>query len=218
MSDKRKEGGQHGRSVNRQGKTGREYWRPGNMLYPLPVVLVSCADSEGKPNVFTVAWTGTICSDPAMVYISVRPERYSHEILEAAGEFVINLTTAKLAKSVDYCGVKSGRDVDKFKECGLTPVPSGHVSAPSIKESPASIECKIERIEHLGSHDMMIAKVLGVSVDEKYIDNSGRLMLEKTDPLVYCHGGYFELGSYIGHFGFSVRRRKTGRSTRIRRR
>lgn len=218
MNEKKNGAGRRRPAPHRERKKEREYWRPGNMLYPIPAVLVSSADKEGRPNVMTVAWTGTICSDPAMVYISVRPERYSYHIIEESGEFVINLTTAKLAKAVDYCGVKSGRDSDKFSECGLTAIPSRHVSAPSIAESPASIECRVVKKVHLGSHDMMIAEVLGVSVDENCIDSAGRFALERTDPLVYCHGGYFELGSYIGHFGFSVRRKKQGRGPIIRRR
>lgn len=219
MNDKKSVSSAHKGAPRKEKKNGREYWRPGNMLYPLPAVLVSCADRKGRKNVLTVAWTGTVCSDPAMVYISVCPGRYSHDIIKDTGEFVINLTTAELSKAADYCGVKSGRDTDKFAECGLTAIPSKHVKAPSIAESPVSIECRLASITPLGSHDMMIGEVLGVSVDEKYVDRSGRLMLEKTRPLVYCHGGYFGLGSYIGHFGFSVRKKKkSGRNPGIRRR
>ena len=181
--------------------------KPGNFLYPIPAVMVSCGTME-KPNIITIAWTGTICSDPAMVSISVRPERYSHDIIQESGEFVINLTTRKLVRACDYCGVKSGRDVDKFAETHLTPEPSHEVSCPSIAESPVSIECKVKQMISLGSHDMFIAEVLSVSVDSSYIDSKGRFMMNKTDLACYSHGDYLTLGKKIGSFGFSVRKKR----------
>ena len=188
-------------------KFNKEYWRPGNMLYPIPAVMVSCGIPGERPNIITVAWTGTICSDPAMVYISIRPERHSYDIIKKTGEFVINLTTEKLAKITDLCGVKSGRDIDKFREYGLTAMKSQHVSAPSIGESPVNIECKVKQIIPLGSHDMFIAEVRGVTVDAQYMDESGKFDLAKTRPLVYSHGEYFAEGHFIGKFGFSVKKK-----------
>ena len=177
------------------------------MLYPIPAVMVSCGIPGEKPNIITVAWTGTVCSDPAMVYISVRPERYSYDIIKKTGEFVINLTTERLAKITDLCGVKSGRDIDKFREYGLTAVKSKHVSAPSIGESPVTIECRVKQVIPLGSHDMFIAEVRGVTVDADYMDENGRFDLAKTRPLVYSHGEYFAQGHFIGKFGFSVKKK-----------
>lgn len=184
------------------------------MLYPLPAVMVSCQKPGDKPNIITVAWTGTICSDPAMVYISVRPERHSYDIIKKTGEFVINLTTEKLAKVTDLCGVKSGRDIDKFREYGLTALKSQHVKAPSIGESPVNIECKVKEIIPLGSHDMFIAEVLGVTVDAEYMDENGKFDLAKARPLVYSHGEYFAEGRFIGKFGYSVKKKgnRRGRS------
>ncbi len=193
---------------------GREYWRSGNMLYPVPAVLVTCGGGSVPPNIITVAWAGTVCSDPAMVSVSIRPQRYSHDIIRDSGEFVINLTTSGLARVTDFCGVKSGRDLDKFAECGLTPVPSKHVSCPSIGESPVSIECRVRQILPLGSHDMFLAEVAGVSVASDYIDASGAFRLDKTNPIAYSHGGYYELGRFLGKFGFSVKKKKARRSVK----
>ena len=186
----------------------KEYWRAGNMLYPLPAVMVSCQRGEERPNIITVAWTGTICSDPAMVYISVRPERYSYDIIKESGEFVINLTTEELAKATDLCGVKSGREIDKFKEMKLTPMPSKYVSAPSIAESPVNIECRVKQIIPLGSHDMFVSEVLGVTADSDYLDEDGHFDLSASRPLVYSHGAYFSQGEKIGKFGYSVQKKK----------
>jgi flavin reductase (DIM6/NTAB) family NADH-FMN oxidoreductase RutF len=177
------------------------------MLYPLPAVLVSVADGSGAQNIFTVAWTGTICSDPPMVSVSVRPERYSYHMIEETGEFVINLTTEKLAYATDYCGVKSGRDVDKWKEMKLTKIPGEHVKAPMIGESPVNLECRVTQKLELGSHHMFIAEVLAVHVDEKYLDKDGRFRLDEADPLVYSHGRYFGVGKELGTFGYSVRKK-----------
>jgi flavin reductase (DIM6/NTAB) family NADH-FMN oxidoreductase RutF len=186
----------------------RQTWKPGNMLYPLPAVLVSVADRNGAQNLFTVAWTGTICSDPPMVSISVRPERYSYHMIEETGEFVINLTTENLAYATDYCGVKSGRDVDKWKEMKLTKIDGEHVKAAMIEESPVNIECRVTQKLELGSHHMFIAEVLAVHVDEKYLDESGRFHLNDSKPLVYSHGRYHSLGKELGTFGYSVKKRK----------
>ncbi len=186
---------------------GKQTWRAGNMLYPLPVVLVSVADREGRSNLFTVAWTGTVCSDPPMVSISVRPERYSYHMIEETGEFVINLTTENLAYATDYCGVKSGRDVDKWKEMKLTPVSGEHVKAPMVEQSPVNIECRVVRKEELGSHHMFLAKVLAVHVDERYLDENGKFHLADAEPIVYSHGSYLSVGRQLGTFGYSVKKR-----------
>ena len=186
----------------------KELWKPGNMLYPLPVVMVSMADSEGRYNIITLAWAGTVCSDPPMVSVSIRPERYSHPIIRETGEFVINLTTRELAFATDYCGVKSGRDVDKFKEMHLTPLPGTKVKAPVIGESPISMECRVKQITPLGSHDMFVAEVEAVHADSRYMDENGRFQLEKADPIVYSHGAYLTCGEKIGTFGYSVRKKK----------
>ncbi len=185
---------------------GKQSWKPGNMLYPLPVVLVSAADEEGNTNVLTVAWAGTVCSDPPMVSVSIRPERYSYRMIKETGEFVINLTTEELAYATDYCGVVSGRDADKFKNMHLTPVKGDVVKVPLIKESPVNIECIVKDIKSLGSHDMFIAQVAAVHVDEKYMDTKNKFHLEDAHPIVYSHGIYMSLGKKIGTFGYSVRK------------
>ena len=187
----------------------KQTWRAGNMLYPVPAVMVSCARKGEKPNIITVAWAGTVCSDPAMVSISVRKERYSHDIIKETGEFVINLTTRKLTRATDYCGVKSGRDVDKFADMHLTSVPSVKIEAPAIAESPVNIECKVKQVLELGSHDMFIADVVNVKADDKYLNGeTGKFELSQANPLVYVHGGYFELGPKIGKFGWSVEKNR----------
>ena len=184
----------------------RADFKPGNMLYPVPAVMVSCQREGEKPNIITVAWAGTVCSDPAMVSISVRPERYSHAIIEETGEFVINLTTKDIVRATDYCGVRSGRDVDKYKEMHLTPSQSKVVKAPGIQESPVNIECKVKEVCHLGTHDMFIAEVVAVTVDDKYMNESGRFELNSSGLVAYSHGEYFELGRKLGTFGFSVKK------------
>lgn len=178
------------------------------MLYPLPAVMVSCQRGEERPNIITLAWVGTVCSDPAMVSISVRPSRYSYEIIRESGEFVINLITKKLAFANDYCGVRSGRDVDKFKEMHLTPSPSVRVHAPGIAESPVNIECRVTEVKELGSHHMFLAEVVGVDVDEQYLDENGRFHLNETGLVAYSHGEYFQLGEYVGKFGYSVKKKE----------
>ena len=182
-------------------------WKPGNMIYPLPAVMVTCRD-QGEDNIITIAWTGTICTNPAMTYISVRPERHSYEMIKNSGEFVINLTTKNLAKVTDFCGVRSGRDIDKFKETGLTKEEAQIVNAPVIGESPVNIECRVEKIIPLGSHHMFTAKVVNVMIDDIYMEENGRFALEKTNPLVYSHGSYFETGKKLGTFGYSVKKKK----------
>ena len=186
---------------------GKELWKPGNMLYPLPVVMVSVADSAGNNNIITVAWAGTICSNPPMVSISVRPERHSYGMIKETGEFVINLTTKDLTFATDYCGVKSGRDVDKFKEMNLTALPANIVKAPLIAESPVSLECKVTQIIPLGSHDMFLAEVVAVHVDDKYMDETGKFHLEQAEPIVYSHGAYLETSKLLGTFGYSVKKK-----------
>lgn len=188
----------------------KQSWKPGTLIYPLPAVLVSVGATPEEYNMLTVAWTGPVNSEPPMCYISVRPERHSYPIIERTGEFVINLTTEDMARATDWCGVRSGRDFDKWKECGLTPVAAEHVAAPVIAEAPLSIECRVRQIVKLGSHDMFIADVVGILADERYIDPAtGRFSLEAAKPLVYLHGEYFRLGEMIGHFGWSVRKKKT---------
>lgn len=182
------------------------------MLYPLPAVMVSCGREGEKPNIVTVAWAGTICSSPAMVSISVRPERYSYSIIKETGEFVINLVTKDLAFATDYCGVRSGRDVDKFKEMHLTAEPSKKIAAPQIAESPVNIECKVTEVKELGSHHMFIAEVVSVSVDEKYMNEAGKFELNHTGLVTYSHGEYFELGKKVGSFGYSVQKKKPQKS------
>jgi len=183
----------------------KQIWKPGTLLYPLPAVLVSCGSVE-KPNALTIAWTGTICSDPVMVYVSVRPERFSHKLISDSGEFAINLTTEKLARATDWCGVKSGSDCNKFKQMGLTAEAASQISAPLIKESPVNLECKVTQTIALGSHDMFIAKVVAVHVDERLLDSKGRLQLEKANLLAYSHGDYFALGRKLGTFGWTVKK------------
>ena len=187
----------------------KESWKPGTMIYPLPAVMVSCGATPEEYNILTVSWTGTICTNPPMCYISVRPERHSYDIIKRNMEFVINLTTAKLAKATDWCGVRSGKDLNKFKEMGLTPAKGEVVSCPIITESPLNIECRVREILSLGSHDMFIADVVNVQIDKENLDEtSGKLELDKTNPLVYVHGAYYELGTKVGKFGWSVEKPK----------
>ena len=188
----------------------KEYWKPGNMLYPVPAVMVSCGRKGEKPNIITVAWAGTVCSDPPMVSISVRKERYSYEIIRETGEFVINLVNRELVRAADYCGVKSGRDVDKFKEMGLTAQPSRYVGAPGIGESPVNLECRVTNRLEQGSHDMFLARVEGVAIDGKYMDEKGKFHLNDSGLVSYSHGEYFELGKKLGSFGWSVRKKERG--------
>ncbi len=183
-------------------------WKPGTMLYPAPAVMVSCGDKPENYNIITVAWTGTVCSEPPMAYISVRPSRHSHSIIDETGEFVINLATRKLAFAVDYCGVRSGKEINKFKQLKLTPLKGKQVSAPLIKESPVNIECKVIERKALGSHDMFIANVLCIHADKQYIDKKGAFNFQSTEPICYSHGKYYLLGKELGRFGFSVRKKK----------
>ena len=182
-------------------------WKPGTFLYPIPAVMVSCGDME-KSNIITVAWTGIINTNPAMVYISVRPTRHSYNIIKETGEFVINLTTKDLAYATDWCGVKSGAQVDKFKEMKLTKEPAKFLNCPMIKESPVSVECKVKEVKELGSHHMFIAEVVAINADEEYIDEKGAFDISKCDLMTYSNGNYYELGKKIGRFGFSVQKKK----------
>ena len=182
-------------------------WKPGTFIYPIPTVMVSCGDMENS-NIMTVAWTGIACTNPAKVYISIRPERYSYNIIKESGEFVINLTTKDLASKTDWCGVKSGRNVDKFKEMQLHKEKANFVKCPMIKESPVSIECKVCEIKELGSHHMFLADVLAINADEKYIDEKGAFDISKCDLIAYANGGYYQLGKKQGKFGFSVQKKK----------
>ena len=189
----------------------KQSWKPGNMLYPLPAVMVSVTDGSGNDNIITVAWAGTVCTNPPMVSISVRPSRYSYKMLKDTGEFVINLTTERLAFATDYCGVRSGRDVDKFKELKLTKEKADFVKAPMIGESPVSVECRVKEVLELGSHHMFLADVLAVHAEEEYIDEKNKFQLNKSNLLVYSHGEYLGLGKKVGTFGYSVKKKKTSK-------
>lgn len=186
----------------------KEIWKSGNMVYPLPAVLVTVADHQGNENVFTVGWTGTVCTDPAMLYISVRPSRHSYQMIMETGQFVVNLTTEKLAKATDYCGVKSGRDENKFEAMKLATERAKYVKAPLLKDSPVNIECEVVSMTKLGTHDMFLAKVLCVHADKKYMDEKGKFHLDKARPIVYSHGYYYGTGKKLGKFGYSVRKKK----------
>ncbi len=187
--------------------TERDHWKPGNMLYPIPAVMVSCGKLEERPNIITIAWAGTVCTNPAMVSISIRKERYSYDIIKKEKEFVINLVTKELVYQADYCGVKSGRNVDKFKEMKLTPMKAKLVSVPYIAESPVSMECVVKDIIPLGSHDLFLAEVVNVAVDKKYMDETGRFHLNQSGLVAYSHGEYYSLGEYLGKFGYSVKKK-----------
>ena len=190
-------------------------WKGGTFIYPIPAVMVSCGTME-ESNIITVAWTGILNTNPAMCYISVRPERYSHDIIKENGEFAINLTTRQLAYAADWCGVKSGRDVDKFKEMKLTKERANIIKAPLIKECPVSVECKVKEIVPLGSHDMFVAEIVAIDADEKYIDKKGAFDISKCDLIAYANGGYYPLESKIGKFGYSVQKKsKTAKNSKI---
>lgn len=189
---------------------GKLNWPPGNMLYPLPAVMVSVGNKDGETNIITIAWTGTICTNPPMLYISVRPERYSYDMIKESGEFVVNLTTKDLTIATDFCGVKSGRDVDKWAETGLTPGKAKELEfAPIIEESPVNIECKVENIVPLGSHHMFVAKVVNVQVSDEHLDENGKFHLNKTGLVAYSHGQYLETGPRLGKFGYSIQKKKS---------
>ncbi len=191
---------------------GKLLWKPGNMLYPLPAVMVSCGLEGQRPNIITIAWAGTVCTNPPMVSISIRPERYSYGIIRESGEFVINLVTEELTWAMDFCGVKSGKTVDKFKEMNLTIEPSEKIGAPAIGESPVSLECRVEQVLELGSHHMFLARVLAVRVKEACLDEEDRLKLNETGLVAYSHGTYHRLGKKLGSFGYSVQKKKAGSS------
>ena len=194
---------------------GKITWKGGTFVYPLPAVMVSCGDMKNS-NIITVAWTGIINTNPAMCYISVRPERFSHELIKKNGEFVINLTTKELARATDWCGVKSGRDFDKFKEMGHTKEKATIVKSPMIAESPISVECKVDKIVPLGSHDMITAKIVAINVSDKFVNEKGAFDISKCDLMAYANGGYYPLGKKIGQFGFSVMKKSTKKKKGIR--
>lgn len=187
---------------------GKVMWKPGTMVYPVPVVMVTCGNIKEKYNIITVAWTGTVCSNPAMTYISIKPERYSYQLIKDSGEFVINLVDERLAKYTDYCGVRSGRDIDKFRETGLTPAAAYMVKCPVIEESPLSIECTVKDILNLGSHHMFLGSVVCVDADENYMDSKGKFHFESAKPICYSHGQYCGLKNPLGHFGYSVSKKR----------
>ena len=184
----------------------KQLWKPGTMVYPAPAAMVSVADASGNTNIITAAWTGNICSDPPMAYVSIRPERFSYHMIKETGEFVINLTTKKLARATDYCGVRSGRTENKWEKTGLTPEAADFVKAPLIKECPVNIECRVENQLDLGSHTMFIGKVLAVHADEDYMNQKGKFDLTAAGLMAYAHGEYLELGKRIGTFGYSVKK------------
>lgn len=186
----------------------KQKWKAGNMIYPLPAVMVSCGDAT-CPNIVTVAWTGTICTNPAMTYISLRKTRFSYDLIKMSGYFTINLTTRRLVKATDFCGVRSGRDYDKFKEMDLTAVYDEDTGCTMIEESPVNIVCRVTEIKELGSHDMFLAEVVAVYVDDTYMDEKGKFHLNATDLIAYSHGSYFTLGQQLGTFGYSVMKPKT---------
>ena len=195
-------------SIKEDSKIHKISWKAGNMLYPLPAVMVSLTDKEGNSNIITLAWAGTICTNPPMLSVSIRPERYSYNIIKETGEFVVNLTTKELAYATDYCGVKSGKDVDKFGKMRLTKLASEKINSVAIAESPVNIECKVRQIMELGSHSLFIADVVNVRVDSRYIDEKGRFNLAKSELIAYSHGRYYELGKELGTFGYSIKKSK----------
>jgi flavin reductase (DIM6/NTAB) family NADH-FMN oxidoreductase RutF len=193
----------------------KEIWKPGTLLCPVPAVMVTCVGRDGRSNIFTVAWTGVVCSDPPMLSISVRPERYSYELLQETGEFVVNIPSVREVRATDLCGVISGRDGDKFERAGLTPAPASVVSAPLIRECPVNLECRVTQTLALGSHTLFLAEIVATQVSKSLMTESGRLALEKAGLTAFAHGHYYALGRHLGHFGFSVRK-KTKRGTRKR--
>ena len=195
----------------------KQSWKPGTLIYPLPAVLVSCGTTPEEYNLLTIAWTGTVCTNPPMCYISVRKERHSYDIIRRSGEFAINLTTEDMAHATDWCGVRSGRDHNKWEATGLTPMTTPHITAPIVAESPLSICCRVKQVVELGSHDMFIADVVGIEADERYIDaETGKFSLDKAHPIVYSHGEYYSLGKMLGHFGWSVRKKPNTKSSKPR--
>lgn len=189
----------------------KQQWKPGNMLYPLPAVMVSVTDGKGNDNIITVAWAGTVCTNPPMLSISVRPERHSYQMIKETGEFVVNLTTEQLAYATDYCGVRSGRDTDKFRDTKLHKEEASIVSVPMIQESPVNLECKVKSIQELGSHHMFIAEVVAVHADEAYMNEKNKFELFKAKPMVYSHGVYYGLGKMLGTFGYSVKKKNSSK-------
>lgn len=198
-----------------KNKMSKQIWKPSTLLNPVPAVMVTCADNEGKPNIITLAWAGTVNSDPPMVSISVRKERYSHALIKEKGQFVVNLTTKELAFATDLCGVKSGKNEDKFELAKLTAVQATKVDVPLIKESPVNLECMVKQVIELGSHDMFIGEIVAVNVDESLLDESGKFHINNADLICYSHGEYFTLGESIGYFGHSVTKKKEVKESRM---
>ncbi|HPS01167.1 MAG TPA: flavin reductase family protein [Candidatus Sumerlaeota bacterium] len=201
---------ERGQSESRE-PGAKEVWKPGTMLCPLPVVMVTCAGRDGRANILTVAWTGIVCTDPPMLSISVRPERYSYDLIQETGEFGVNIPSVREIRATDLCGVISGRDGDKFERAGLTPAPASIVSAPLIRECPVNLECRVTQTLALGSHTLFLAEIVATQVSKSLLTASGRLALEKAGLAAFAHGHYYALGKHLGHFGFSVRKKK-GRS------
>ena len=189
----------------------KQVWKPGTMLFPLPVVMITSVDEKDRPNICTVAWTGTVCTDPPMLSISLREERYSHDLIKASGEFVVNVPSVEEVRATDYCGVVSGRDVDKFKETKLTPAPASAVKPPVILECPLNLECRVKKTLKLGSHTLFVAQIVTVQVTAELMTPTGRLALEKAGLAAFAHGGYYALGKKLGFFGFSIQKRKPGK-------
>lgn len=212
MNKKKPSRSPHAETKPATGPIAKESWKPGNVLAPVPVVLVSCGGTaDYRPNIITIAWTGTVCSDPPLLSISVRPERHSYDVITAGGEFVVNLPSVAQTRITDWCGVVSGREHDKFAECGLTAAPAGQVACPIIAECPVNIECRVTRRLELGSHHLFLARVVAVQVTAELIDAEGKFRVDRAGLIAYGLGHYFPLGPAIDHFGFSIRRRKTGR-------
>lgn len=188
---------------------GKQIWKPGNSIYPLPAVMVSCGRVEDKnANIITASWTGSINTNPPKAYVSIRKERFSYDLIKKYGDFVINITTKDLVEATDFCGVRSGRDYNKFKKCNLTPLKSQVVGCPSIDESPINVECKVFDVIELGSHDMFLADIVSVTVDDKYFDENNKFKLNDAKPICYSHGGYYTIEEFLGGFGFSVKKEK----------
>ena len=197
----------------------KQDWKPGTLIYPQPTVMISCGTTPEEYNIITVGWVGTLCTNPPMCYISLRPERHSYDIIKRNMEFVINLTNKDLAKSADWCGIRSGKHNNKFEATNLTPGKSSVINTPTITESPISLECKVKEIVPLGSHHMFIAEIVNVQADDKYLDPStGQFDMQKANLIAYAHGNYYELTKHIGKFGWSVEKKKPNSSKTVKKR
>lgn len=201
----------HGAKTGKREPVKKQVWGPATLLSPVPAVMVSCATKDGRPNIITIAWEGTVCSTPPLISVSIRPERHSYNVIKESGEFVVNLPSVNELMATDYCGVASGRDVDKFEKTGLTAVRGSKVAAPIIAECPVNIECRVRRTIELGSHAMFLAEIVAIQVSDHLVNQAGRLALEKADLTAFAHGDYYALGRKLGHFGYSVKRHKKKR-------